>query len=76
MTATEPQLKTGRIVGIAGPVVDVEFPPSALPEINAALEFTVEVDGEEHALATGPYGLAAVRTIPAGAARAKPYWYA
>ena len=30
-------LATGRIVKVAGPVVDVEFPPDALPEINAAL---------------------------------------
>jgi len=43
MTATEPQLKTGRIVGIAGPVVDIEFPPSALPEINNAVRFEVTI---------------------------------
>ena len=46
MTATEPQLKEGRIVGIAGPVVDVEFPPGDLPEINNAIEFDVEIGGE------------------------------
>ena len=46
MTATEPQLKDGRIVGIAGPVVDVEFPPGALPQINTAIEFEVELEGE------------------------------
>ncbi len=46
MTATEPKLADGRIVGIAGPVVDVEFPPDALPKINTAVEFDVEVDGE------------------------------
>jgi F-type H+-transporting ATPase subunit beta len=46
MTATEPQLKTGRIVGIAGPVVDVEFPPGALPEINNAIAFDVTIEGE------------------------------
>ena len=46
MTATEPQLKEGRIVAIAGPVVDAEFPPGELPEINHAIEFEVEVDGE------------------------------
>ncbi len=46
MTATEPQLKDGRIVGIAGPVVDVEFPPDSLPKINTALEFDIEVAGE------------------------------
>jgi F-type H+-transporting ATPase subunit beta len=46
MTATESTLKEGRIVGIAGPVVDVEFPPNALPEINHALEFDVEIDNQ------------------------------
>ncbi|MGH1502228.1 MAG: F0F1 ATP synthase subunit beta [Acidimicrobiales bacterium] len=46
MTATEPKLAAGRIVGIAGPVVDVQFPPDALPKINTAVEFDVEVDGE------------------------------
>ena len=40
-------LRTGRIVGIAGPVVDVEFPPGHLPEINTEMEFTVTVDGAE-----------------------------
>ena len=39
MTVTENDLKSGRIVGIAGPVVDVEFPPGHLPEINTQLEF-------------------------------------
>ena len=39
-------LKSGRIVSIAGPVVDVEFPPGDLPEINSQLEFDVTVDGE------------------------------
>ena len=43
MTATEPQLKTGRIVGIAGPVVDIEFPPDSLPEINNAVRFDVTI---------------------------------
>ena len=39
-------LKDGRVVAIAGPVIDAEFPPDALPEINTALEFDVHVDGE------------------------------
>ena len=54
MTVTESRpaggdtaLRTGRIVGIAGPVVDVEFPPGHLPEINTELEFTVTVDGAD-----------------------------
>jgi F-type H+-transporting ATPase subunit beta len=46
MTMTDNQLQDGRVVGIAGPVIDVEFPPSALPELNAAVEFDVEIEGE------------------------------
>ncbi len=42
---TETGLRPGRIVGIAGPVVDVEFPPGHLPEINTELSFTVTADG-------------------------------
>ena len=38
--------KAGRVVAIAGPVVDVEFPPDAVPAINTALELTIVVDGE------------------------------
>jgi F0F1-type ATP synthase beta subunit len=39
--------KDGRVAAIAGPVVDVEFPPDSMPEINAALAMTIEVEGEE-----------------------------
>jgi F-type H+-transporting ATPase subunit beta len=39
------ELKDGRIVAIAGPVVDVEFPRGFLPEINTALEMTITVEG-------------------------------
>ncbi len=39
-------LKDGRVVAIAGPVVDVEFPADALPEINKALEMDVELEGK------------------------------
>ncbi len=39
-------VSTGRIVKVAGPVVDVEFPPDALPEINFAVEFDLTVQGE------------------------------
>jgi len=46
MTATEPKLQDGRVVAIAGPVVDCEFPPDALPEINTALELDIEMGGE------------------------------
>jgi F-type H+-transporting ATPase subunit beta len=45
MTVTESSRKEGRIVGILGPVVDVEFPPGSLPEINQALEFEIESGG-------------------------------
>jgi len=43
---SQTNLKDGRVVAIAGPVIDVEFPPDALPEINTALDFDVEVDGK------------------------------
>jgi F-type H+-transporting ATPase subunit beta len=50
MTMTEPttgtELKDGRVVGIAGPVVDVEFPRGALPELNHAVEFDIELEGQ------------------------------
>ncbi|HEY7135195.1 MAG TPA: F0F1 ATP synthase subunit beta [Acidimicrobiia bacterium] len=49
MTATaEPTtaLKDGRVVAIYGPVVDVEFPPDSLPEINTALEMEINLEGE------------------------------
>ena len=39
-------LKEGRVVTIAGPVVDIEFPPNALPEINTCVAMTVELDGK------------------------------
>ena len=45
MTMTENQLKTGRVVGIAGPVIDVEFPRGSLPELNSALEMTITLEG-------------------------------
>jgi F-type H+-transporting ATPase subunit beta len=47
-TTAEPkaELKSGRVVAIYGPVVDVEFPPDMLPEINTALEMTIELEGD------------------------------
>src|ERR1044072_9327498 len=53
MTATaEPPAKTnaselrdGPLVALYGPVVDVEFPPDALPEINHALTMDIELEG-------------------------------
>jgi F-type H+-transporting ATPase subunit beta len=46
-TDTGATLKDGRVVAIAGPVVDVEFPADAVPAINTALEMTVTVDGQD-----------------------------
>jgi len=42
--------KDGRVVAIAGPVIDVEFPRGYLPELNNALEFTVIVDGKPNVI--------------------------
>jgi F-type H+/Na+-transporting ATPase subunit beta len=42
---TEP-VSVGRIIKVAGPVVDVEFPPEGMPEILFALEFEVTIAGE------------------------------
>jgi F-type H+-transporting ATPase subunit beta len=36
----------GRVVRVIGPVVDVEFPPNQLPEINNALTVDVTLSGE------------------------------
>ncbi len=35
------KLKDGRVVTIAGPVVDVEFPSDSIPEINTCLSMTI-----------------------------------
>ncbi|MEY2470947.1 MAG: F-type H+/Na+-transporting ATPase subunit beta [Actinomycetota bacterium] len=50
ITADTTELKEGRIVAIVGPVVDVEFPPDALPELHGALEFDVTVDGKKSSI--------------------------
>ncbi|MGH3732490.1 MAG: F0F1 ATP synthase subunit beta [Acidimicrobiales bacterium] len=41
------KLETGRVVAIAGPVVDVEFPPRSLPEINHAVEMDIDLEGKK-----------------------------
>jgi F-type H+-transporting ATPase subunit beta len=46
MTMTENDRKEGRVVAIAGPVIDVEFPRGSLPELNSAVEFEVTLEGE------------------------------
>ncbi len=38
-------LPDGRVVAIAGPVVDVEFPPHALPELNHAVAMDLALEG-------------------------------
>ncbi|MEO7803406.1 MAG: F0F1 ATP synthase subunit beta [Actinomycetota bacterium] len=51
MATTEEQIKqdastaVGRIVAVIGPVIDVEFPPDALPDINFALKVERTVAG-------------------------------
>jgi len=45
VTTTTKTLPTGRIVKVAGPVVDVEFPVDALPEILFALKVDLELMG-------------------------------
>ena len=46
MSATETVVNEGRIVRVIGPVVDVEFPPGDLPDINNALNFDRTVGDE------------------------------
>jgi F-type H+-transporting ATPase subunit beta len=43
---TEERRANGRVVRVIGPVVDVEFPPAALPEIHTAVTIDVTL-GEE-----------------------------
>ncbi len=45
-SAADNAVNEGRIVRVIGPVVDVEFPPGELPEINNALHFTRTVGDE------------------------------
>ncbi len=40
MSATATNLTAGKITQVTGPVIDVEFPPGALPEIYTALKVT------------------------------------
>ena len=51
-SSTPAPLKDGRVVAIAGPVVDAEFPRGALPEINTAVQMTITLEGVE-TLVTG-----------------------
>ena len=47
VTAGPAVLEEGRVVAIAGPVIDVEFPPHALPEINFAVEVDLVLEGRQ-----------------------------
>ncbi|MFM7718914.1 MAG: F0F1 ATP synthase subunit beta, partial [Actinomycetota bacterium] len=40
----------GRVVRVIGPVVDVEFPPSELPEINTALKVDIDLGGSRQTI--------------------------
>jgi len=49
--AAEQQTSDGRVIQIIGPVVDVEFPPEHIPEINTALEIAFETPtGEQETI--------------------------
>ena len=66
VTDSQPTLKDGRVVAIAGPVIDVEFPPDAVPQINMALSFDITIDGkpqEVRAEVAQQIGEARVRAI-------------
>ena len=65
MSMTETELASGRVVAIAGPVIDVEFPRGALPELNTALEFDIIVGEGPHARNVQPGAGILVRTTRA-----------
>jgi F-type H+/Na+-transporting ATPase subunit beta len=44
------RLPDGRILTVVGPVIDVEFPAAQVPDINYALQFDRELDGETRTL--------------------------
>ncbi|WP_196717375.1 F0F1 ATP synthase subunit beta [Actinomyces trachealis] len=46
MTDTSSTTSTGRITRIIGPVVDIEFPPDAIPAMYNALKTTVDLSGQ------------------------------
>src|SRR5918996_674629 len=50
MADTENGQTPGRVVQVIGPVVDVEFPPESLPEINTALELDRTLEGDTHTI--------------------------
>ena len=46
----EDQRPNGRVVRVIGPVVDVEYPPDEMPEINTALTVDVHLDGDSRTI--------------------------
>ena len=62
----DPKL-VGRVVSVIGPVLDAEFAPEALPEINSALKIRrQEVEGQRHVITAEVahhIGLSRVRAI-------------
>ncbi|MBY5163356.1 F0F1 ATP synthase subunit beta [Salsipaludibacter albus] len=53
VTTTDPTdgaVGEGRIIRVTGPVIDVEFPPGDMPDINNALTFDRTVEGETRML--------------------------
>ncbi|MCD0451333.1 F0F1 ATP synthase subunit beta [Actinocorallia sp. API 0066] len=50
MSSTAVAIGTGRVVRVIGPVVDVEFPADAMPEINNALNVDVTLGAETKTL--------------------------
>ena len=63
---SEETLPTGRIVKVAGPVIDVEFPVDALPEINMALEVDIEISDQKKTViceVAGQLGDSQVRAV-------------
>ena len=51
-TATETEFTDGRVVGIAGPVIDVEF-KRGRPKLNTALQFNVRSTASRHRAGRG-----------------------
>lgn len=63
------QQLVGRVVQVLGPVVDVEFPPGQLPELNSAIRVQFETGGTQQTLtleAATHLGNDAVRCIAMG----------
>lgn len=50
MSTTETDTAEGRVLSVVGPVIDVEFPPDALPEINFALKLSAEAGDDDQVM--------------------------